>query len=352
MGFLQLIPGLPSVSNPDLTRMAQWLRHFDAEFYRTHAHADGEADLLGLDVPALYQHFVETGWREGRSYSRLLHAFLDPSFYQRRYPELNLREPREAVRHWMFEGFYEGRIPNGVTQRILDSQLHLFQFGKVGSKAIERALYAAGHRELVLHLHWPNDLVSTYPDCIFSYQEVLEREPKKKIRFITGVRDPFARIVSGFFETRFSSRTSERSITEEDAALHDAIIAYFFRSRAIDHILTWFDHCFFRNVDVYAWPFDPAAGYQVISTPDTEVFVYRHEDLPHVVRPLSDFVGLDLRLERVNDASVKPYASAYRSVLERVRFAEEDVEHVVNSTLVRHFYSEREIDTMRERWSH
>src|SRR5918999_6249428 len=65
VGFLELIPGLRSVtSNPDLTRMAQWLRHFDAEFYRTHTHGGGgEADLLGLDVPALYQHFVETGWQ-------------------------------------------------------------------------------------------------------------------------------------------------------------------------------------------------------------------------------------------------------------------------------------------------
>src|SRR5262245_18174414 len=112
MGFKTLIGDSVSLVMPECNRLALWLRHFDVEFYRTHGHADGKADLINMRADELYRHFVGTGWREGRSYSRILHDFLDPVFYMRHYPSLGLANAQEAVRHWMYEGFYERRTPN------------------------------------------------------------------------------------------------------------------------------------------------------------------------------------------------------------------------------------------------
>jgi hypothetical protein len=349
-GFQELIPQSTYLTTgPAFGRIAQWLRHFDPDFYRTHLHLGDHSDLDHLDRESLYQHFIETGWTEGRSYSRFLYSFIQPEFYRQRYPELGLATPQEALRHWMYEGYYEGRIPNEVTQFILDSDVHLFQFGKVGSKAIQEALYSAGYNRHVVHLHWPSDMMTTYPDCIFSYEEVVRRELERPIKFIVGVRDPIARAIAGYFET--ASTGDEAALLNTPVEMLGEIITEdFFHAGRIDFILNWIEHSFFRDVDVYGFAFNPAEGYVVIESDSTQIFLYRLEDLPRLEEPLSQFAGLNLRLQRVNAAADKPYAALYRAAIEDIRFDSSDVERAMSSQMTRHFYSEREIEHMRKRW--
>jgi hypothetical protein len=350
MGFQDLIPQSTYLTTgPGFGRIARWLRHFDADFYRTYHHLGDHSDLAHLDRAGLYRHFIETGWTEGRLYSQFLHSFIQPEFYLKRYPELGLTTPQEALRHWMYEGFYDGRIPNEVTQFILDSNVHLFQFGKVGSKAIQEAMYTAGHDRHVVHLHWPSDMVTTYPDCILSYEEVLRSDPERPIKFIVGVRDPVERVIAGYFETA-SSVDEAALLSAPVEQIGEMVTEEFFRAGWIDFILNWFDHEFFREIDVYSFAFDTSAGYSVIESDNTQIFLYRLEDLPQLEQPLSQFVGLELRLRRVNAAAQKPYGALYRAALEHIRFAPSDVERAMGCQMTRHFYSEDEIERMRKRW--
>jgi hypothetical protein len=351
MGFQQIVP--PSTyftTGPDFARIAQWLRHFDPDFYRAHPHIGDRSDLADLEGESLYRHFIETGWKERRLYSRFIDSFLDPGYYQDRYPELHLPTEAAARCHWMYEGFYEGRVPNGVTQMIFDSDIHLFQFGKVGSKAIQRALEVAGHDRHVMHLHWPSDLITTYPDCPLSYEELLRRSPRDRIRFICGVRDPFERIIAGYFETAAARdqqallRTTVRDIARD-------IEDEFFRRDWVEVILKWFEHKFFRHVDVYRQPFDIASGFSVMSGEAAEVFVYRFDALPRLEGRLSEFVDRELQLDVVNASSDKPYGGLYREALDAVRFERRDVERVTDAQFTRHFFDAREIDRMQKRWS-
>lgn len=350
MSFQKLIPALTYMhTGPGFSRIGQWLKHFDVEFYRTHPHWEGHADLEQFDHEHLRRHFIETGWREGRAYSRFLHSFIAPDFYCREYPELGLNSPQDAARHWMYEGFYEGRIPNAVTKDVLESEFHLFQFGKVGSKSIEQALRVAGHDRTILHLHWPSDMLTTYPDCMFSYEEVVARDPEKPIRFITGVRDPFERIISGYFQS--NPNVAQAGSIKTVGEISDAIVTSYFSSGQVDWILGWFAHQFFRGIDVFSSDFDKSAGYTVLECNHAKVFLYRMENLPHLEEPLSRFTGLPIRLQRVNTATDKAYSGLYKEVIETLRFSEADVDLVMNSQLVRHFYSEQEIERMRERWT-
>jgi hypothetical protein len=104
-------------------------------------------------------------------------------------------------------------------------------------------------------------------------------------------------------------------------------------------------------VDVYAYPFDSSAGYSIISEPGTTIFLYKLEDLSSIGNRLSELVGLDLKLQRVNAADDKPYGQLYRAAIDAIQFDRKDVDRVMSSKLVRHFYSKQEIDQMRERWS-
>lgn len=350
MSFQKLIPLETYLhTGPGFSRVAQWLRHFDVEFYRTHRHWDDQADLEHFDYEWLRCHFIATGWLEGRSYSRFLHAFIDPDFYCREYPELGLKNPKDATRHWMYEGFYEGRIPNSVTKDLVESEFHLFQFGKVGSKSIEQALRAAGHTRAIVHLHWPSDMITSYPDCMFSYQEVIARDPGRAIKFITGVRDPFERFISGYFQS--NPNVNQPGATRSAEEIREAIVISYFTLGQADWILEWFAHGFFRGIDVYASEFDRSAGYTIIEQNHAKVFLYRMENLPRLEEPLSQFAGLPLRFDRINTATGKAYSEIYKEVVATLRFPQADVERVLDSRFARHFYTEQEIETMRQRWT-
>jgi hypothetical protein len=344
MGFAELVPaGAYRDTGPDFARVGDWLRHFDADFYREH-----HTDLSGLPRDALYRHFVEAGWREGRSYSRFLHSFIAPEFYRARYPELRISTDAEAVRHWMFAGYYEGRSPNEVSDAILDSEFHLFQFGKVGSQAVADAIQAAGNGRMVLHLHWPSDMLVAYPDCVWTYPEVVRRTRARPLTFITGVRDPFARIISGYFESAASVGALDAMNFSQ---IETEIVRASFEDGQMNWLLQWFEHQFFRGVDVYQHEFDKSAGYGIVETDDTRLFIYRLENLPNLDEPLSEFTGLRIRLPEVNRAAAKDYAPAYEAVSASLRFARSDVSRVLDSPYVRHFYTEHEIDSMRSRWT-
>jgi hypothetical protein len=348
MSFESLIPaGTYLATGPEFGRIAQWLRHFDVEFYRTFPHDHGHADLMHLDERALVKHFIETGWTEGRPYSRFIYSFLDPEFYIQRYPELGLMSLAEAGNHWMFEGFYEGRVPNAPMQSILDSEIHLFQFGKVGSKTIEKALLDAGHDQLVVHLHWPSDMLMTYPYCLLSYEEVVRREPRKLLKFITGVRDPISRLVSAHFQSQVSN-VDLSELTVEDIV--ESMTYTYFSLGQIDFVLDWFDHQFFRGIDVFDIEFDVETGYTIIERDDTRVFLYRVENLSCLKDPLSRFVDLPIKLASVNRSEDKSYRELYGRVVELLKIPPRDLERVLTSKLVRHFYSPSEIDRMYDRW--
>lgn len=346
MSFTGILSYTPEPdSDPGRNRLAQWLRLLDVEFYRTHPHAGGVADLIQKTPFELYHHFVTRGWKEGRSFNRVLHAFLDPDFYMRRYPELGLQRSADAVRHWMYEGAYEGRVPNWGTDRVVESDIHLFQFGKVGSKAIEHAIYSAGYDRLVLHLHWPGDLIKTHADCFYSYGEVISLASHRRLRFVTGVRDPIERAISGYFQThadKIAGYTPER--IEDDIVT--AVVG-----EQMKNLLSWFEHGFFSGLDVFAFPFDKERGYTIIDQPPIALFLYRLDRLPELALPLSTFLDLGLSLRRVNCATDKHYSYTYQEMLRSLRFPRAVVQRILESRLVSHFFDRGQIQKMYDRWS-
>lgn len=88
----------------------------------------------------------------------------------------------------MYHGYYEKRVPNATTELMLDANVHLFQMGKVGLKSIEVSLLQAGHKRLIPHLHWADELIFTYSDCFYGYQEIIQLNAHRELLFISGVR--------------------------------------------------------------------------------------------------------------------------------------------------------------------
>ncbi len=353
MGLAELLPPARLMElrfDPAYHGLAKWLRHFDVDFYRTHGHCDGIADLRDLTNEQLLSHFITRGCLEGRSFNRYLHSCLDPGFYRAQYPELPLRSDAEAVKHWMYSGFFEKRIPNKTTRDVLDSEFHLFQFGKVGSTAIYQALHDAGHAGLILHIHWASDLLRQHPGCLLSYDEVVNSPADKPRKIIAGVRDPFERLISAYFQSMFDSGRPAELPPSADTIM-ESIAEDSYLRREEEVVLGWFGHRFFRNIDIYAHEFDRQSGHAVIEADAVKIFLYTFERLPVLNAPLTRFTGLPITLRPTNSSSEKPYAGLYRTVVGSMRFEHERVDRMLSSRLVRHFYSDQDIERMRKRWT-
>jgi hypothetical protein len=330
--------------------LPRWIRNFDSEFYRTHGHFHGIADLEHLSGGELLKHFVAQGWMERRSYSRFFYSFIDPEHYSQKYSDLGFAHSGEAISHWMYFGVYENKIPNSVTQAFFDAPVHLFQMGKVGSKSIEKSLISAGHDHLIPHLHWANEMIQSYPDCFYSYEEILSLPRPKPVKFISGIRDPIERVVSGLFESAESAKSSLE--IGELKELVDSGVKSLGRVLAdtVDPILRWFDHRYFCDLDVYGQSFDVSKGCGVIDGAAASVFLYRVDKLSNCWTPLSEFVGLPLKPVRTNEAEKKMYSALYNEALSKVRFPREFMEYVVGSRYCQTFFDERERKAMEVRY--
>jgi hypothetical protein len=349
MSLQRIVPGFRKLpldwTNPHLTA---YLRYFDIDFYRTHKHSKGQADLEHLTRVEAAKHFVLQGWRERRAYSRFLHAFCETAFYLEAYPELNLEPDGGAMQHWMYEGFLEGRDPNRVTQQLREATYHVFNMGKCGSRSVVEAIRQAAPAATVVHAHASANFAQIYPDCFWSYPELLARNPKP-VRFVAGVRDPFSRAVAGYLQDY------QPAILSGKLAWTDELLSRMLAemTAALKVIVSWFDHGFHCGIDVYASPFDTDRGHTVYGSGGRQAFVYKLDKLPQLEQPLGEFLDLPINLERHNVAADKGssmeafHAETYRSI----RFRHEIVTETLASRFVRQFYTADEIEALRDRWS-
>jgi len=349
MSLESIVPNLrrltPDWKNPHLTT---YLRYFDSEFYRTHGHIQGKPDLEHLTRVEAVTHFVVQGWRERRAYSRFLHAFCEPEFYRQAHPELRLQTDGAAVRHWMYQGFLEGRDPNRTTMRLRKSPYHVFNMAKCGSRSVVEAITRADPQAAVVHAHSSVDFALTYPDCFWSYPEVVARNPNR-MRFVAGVRDPFSRLLAGYLQEH-EAAIAAGTLTCGPASLPSLVHSL---TTALPYVVTWFDHGFHCGIDVYASPFDTARGYSVYGSGGRQAFVYRMERLSQLEEPLGEFLELPIQLGHHNVTAEKCRAMADFAAEARrsVRLPAEVVAETIATRFVRQFFTPAEIEALRDRWS-
>lgn len=284
------------------SHLHKWIKHFDVDFYKNHEHEEGIKDLQHLTNEEALKHFIFRGYEESRIYNKFYHSFIDPEFYKNRYPELDLISAHEAIRHWMYFGVYERRIPNSVTQQLLDANIHLFQMGKVGSKSIEMALKYAGHKKLIPHLHWPNEILFSYENSFYDYDEIINYNKNKEILFISGLRDPIDRVFSGIFQSYGDPKSNETSFIELDGPLQDLLPRF---TSDVHKILNWFDHEYFSGIDVYEYPFDKKLGYSIIKKNNITIVVYRLDSINKCFDVLGKLTKLNVLEQHTNRSEDK-----------------------------------------------
>lgn len=172
----------------------------------------------------------------------------------------------------------------------------------------------------------------------------------KPVKFISGIRDPIERAVSGLFESAESAKSSLEIGELKELVDSGAESLGRFVTDIVDPVLRWFDHRYFCDLDVYGQSFNASKGYDLVEGAAASVFLYRVDKLSSCWAPLSDYVGLPLKPTSTNESEKKEYSSLYKAALSKVKFSRDFMEYVVGSRYCQTFFDERERKAMEARY--
>lgn len=118
-------------------------------------------------------------------------------------------------------------------------------------------------------------------------------------------------------------------------------------------IQSWFEDELKSGLDIniFEYPFDKEAGYQIIKIDEYEILLYRLESMNSLEEVFEEFLNIkDFKLVRDNEANYKWYNESYQNFLENVTMPQEYIDISYNSKYMKHFYTEEEILKFREKW--
>ena len=179
----------------------------------------------------------------------------------------------------------------------------------------------------------------------------------KKFKIISAVRDPMQGILSEKFENMFSQKErindyKEKELTEK---LTKEIQEWLDNTKKIENWMMWFDQELKLSFgfDVYSREFDKEKGYQIYKNDGYPVIlILKLEKIKDALAGLEEFTGIkDFHLTEANVASKKNYYFLYKSVCKGILLPEETINKTYSSKYMTNFYTEKEIEELREKWS-
>jgi len=265
----------------------------------------------------------------------------------------------------------------------------VLSMGKVGSMTVCRTL--AGEASVVgsvVHIHLTVDIdrirreqvragLLPVPQHLHISKRLLPILPGHHVRIITAVRDPIARHISAFFQDpnlrhrridrsglrlyqgRLLGLPTEMNLLRSRITVDDAVrtlVAELESAEALKYNFGWFDSEVRQTfgVDVFAAPFDRQAGYTVIRTENTDVFVAQCEKLSALIpTAMTSFLNLAEPLKEVRSHVRHEVTggSVYDSVVSAVELSRETCERIYSHRFVRHFYDDETIDEWIQKWT-
>ena len=221
--------------------------------------------------------------------------------------------------------------------------MFVFQMGKVASSSVFDSLTRqypgpVGHAHRIEEDNWMSMLLYDWAKA------------GNTLKIISPVREPIGRNISGFFQ-QFEDHTG---VSVRDSRFSQAELDLLFLNK-LDHDepLTWFDTVMKPNfgIDVYATPF-PKDGCQTYVNGNVSLLVFRI-DIPDAskedsIRTFLNFPSF--HLEKSNASADKEYNTLYNAFKKNTTLPTEYLDRVCNSRYFRHFFSEDEISSIRDKW--
>lgn len=165
-----------------------------------------------------------------------------------------------------------------------------------------------------------------------------------KWKFIAGVRDPIAQMISAHYENK-----SDKPVRAKTDFYKEVINQWFYCSSFFQRV-----YADIIGVDVYKYPFNKEKGYTIITDGNVEILLYTTEKLNVVFEEaILNFLGIPgITMINANEANSKNYRDCYKKAISSLEnsFTSEELDQFYSHNVVTHFYSGQEIALFRKRW--
>lgn len=165
----------------------------------------------------------------------------------------------------------------------------------------------------------------------------------KRIKIVTIVREPLSQIISQIFQ-QLNLYDIE---FYKHLSLESANIDYSFCEKwCNDELYSLFE------IDILNEPFDKERGYSIYSNEKCDLLVIKFDVIGDVYQEaMEQLSGIsDWTLSRVNISSKKRYSEEYKRFKSELTVDSQLLEFLYKSHYVNHFYSEEEIEMLKNRW--
>ena len=238
--------------------------------------------------------------------------------------------------------------------------LLVYQMGKVGSSSVCDALLAAGLRPLQVHVLGKKSAESRrrfaeqglplpYHKYVEQLLQVYLRLTKQRVKIITLVRDPIARVVSNSYQAgeRYDRDTGDAT------AMVESLTKKLLQANALGYCYNWFDEEIREvfGMDIVVQAFDRERGHIQLSGQRAEVLVLKLERLDELWPVIGSFVGRDVAAKRSNIRSQSRDGETYQGVRAALSLPRDHVERLYDHPWMRHFYADQEVAAFIEQWS-
>lgn len=238
----------------------------------------------------------------------------------------------------------------------------VYTMGKVGTLTICNSLNAISYRHVHPHslrytkpgVYFLKLSLPVYKKIYFSVKTVLKRlkvviwkSLKNEIIIISGVRDPYSRNVSAFFEQAhyfggLDVGMNLREVREEFDRLCD-----FFAP------INWFDEEIYKvtGINVYDYSFNKDKGFVSIKKGKYKIFIYRLDKLNELGKELKKFIDSpSFEIVSTNFTADSLYSSISKKFASYYKYASNISNVYAESKYMKHFYTETEVENLKTRW--
>jgi len=284
--------------------------------------------------------------------------------------------------------YISNRINMWKTERQLKQELlnnssviFVYQMGKVGSVSTYLTLKKKLPDQAIYHIHnlnsehfskiWetmqldqPYHAFTFGHSCITKYlsEHIEEIKGQKSIKIITGVREPIARNISWFFQIIDCACVFPEFFIKYEKGLitmDDIIKKFWSQNFVYGKQYDWFEEELEAvfGIDIASIDFPKEKGYAIANFPDRniELLVLKLEKLDSCLKEaLETFLEVEnLNCERLDPADFLDENDylIYENLRKSLTFSDEYLEEIYDQPLVRHFYTDEEINKFKLKWS-
>ena len=186
----------------------------------------------------------------------------------------------------------------------------------------------------------------------------IDSYPEKTWNIISLVRDPVAQKVSALFQLIDEYFPDWQEQFKSGALSLKDMQKVLIEKEEFDvaKIDVWFDNQLrpLCNLDVFHVPFPKERGFQIYKpTPRMNLMIIRLEDLNRVAgQAFKEFINIkDFSIVSTNVSEEKPYHHLYKQ-FKSLPIPSTYLDDAYNTRYARHFYSENEIKSFRDRWQY